>query len=284
MQCAWNKLLGILPIRIRADVDKAARETLQELRLRINAPPELVTAAGIRWLKGTISREDLDFVINAATHYSPWTAASAARGYLSAPGGHRIGLCGEMVCKDGSAAVLRSPHSLCIRVARDFPGIAEDIPRDRGSILILGAPGWGKTTLLRDLIRQLSSRHHVAVIDERQELFPDDFSPGRCQDTMSGCPKASAMEMVLRTMGPEWIAVDEITAREDVQALIRSANCGVKLLATAHGGCAEDFYSRNIYRPLLDAEVFQTLVVLRSDRTFTVERMEPCISNGLVPC
>ena len=284
MRCAWKELLGILPPGIRSDVDKAGREVLQELRLRINAPPELVTASGSFWLHRNFAREDLDFVVNAATHYSPWTASSAARGYITAPGGHRIGLCGEVVCKDGVPSGLRTVSSLCIRVARDFPGIAAGIGDIKGSVLILGAPGWGKTTLLRDLIRQLSAGQHVAVIDERRELFPEGFARGRCQDTLSGCPKGTAVEMVLRTMGPQWIAVDEITAEEDVRSLVRSAGCGVRLLATAHAGCLEDFYERPIYHPLWKENIFQTLVLLKQDRTFTVERMKPCISNGLVPC
>ena len=76
MKCAWKELLSILPMRIRGEVDAGGKETLQELRLRINAPPEMVCSTGVSWLKETITQDDLNFVVNAATRYSPWAASS----------------------------------------------------------------------------------------------------------------------------------------------------------------------------------------------------------------
>ena len=273
MECAWKELLGILPPGIRGDVDREGKEALQELRLRINAPPELVLPGKRKWLTGKTNQEDLNFVVNGATRYSPWTAASSSQGYLTAPGGHRIGLCGEAVCKDGIVTGLRTIRSVCIRVARDFPGIGKKAAGLDGSILILGAPGSGKTTLLRDLIRQRAQTRHVAVVDERCELFPDGFRQGLYQDTLTGCGKAQGIEMLLRTMGPEAIAVDEITAEADTRALLQAACCGVELMATAHAGSLEDFGRRRIYRPLREANLFQTILVLGQDQRFTVERM-----------
>ena len=273
MRCAWKELLGILPPGIRNEVDAAGKEALQELRLRLNAPPELVMGCGSQWLKGNITQEDLNFVVNTATRYSPWAAATTSQGYVTAPGGHRIGLCGEVICKDGLMTGMRTVRSLCIRVARDIPGIGKAAAERDTSILILGAPGTGKTTLLRDLIRQLAQRRHVAVVDERQELFPEGFEAGKLQDTLSGCSKIQGIEMLLRTMGPEYIAVDEITAEEDSLALVRAANCGVNLLATAHAGSLDDFRRRSVYRPLWEQHIFETVLVLQKDKTFTVERM-----------
>lgn len=273
MMCAWKELLGVLPIWMRQDVDELGREDLQELHMRLNAPPELVTSGRVLQLERIVTRDDLDYCINAASRYSPWAAATIAQGYLTAPGGHRIGICGEGVCRDGVVSGIREVTSLCVRVARDFPGIGKVILDLPGSVLILGAPGWGKTTLLRDMARQLSERHNVAVVDERRELFPDGFERGKRMDVLTGCPKSLGMDMVLRTMGPNWIALDEITAEEDCRALIQAANCGVRLLATAHAGSAQDFRSRTVYRPLAEQRVFETLVILRQDKTCTVERM-----------
>ena len=145
MMCAWKQLLSVLPPRLRPEVDRLGKNALQELRLRLGMPPELVLSGESRWLGCCVSREDLNYCINAASRYSPWAAATTAQGYLTAPGGHRIGLCGEVVCKDGVVTGIREISSLCIRVARDFPGIAKRAADAPGSILILGAPGWGKT-------------------------------------------------------------------------------------------------------------------------------------------
>lgn len=273
MMCAWKELLSILPQRIRQDVDSLGREALEELRLRIGGPPELVLGKESKWLSGNVTREELSFVVNAASRYSPWAASTVSQGYLTAPGGHRIGICGEAVCRNGSFAGIREPSSLCIRVARDFPGVAERAKGIQGSVLILGAPGWGKTTLLRDLIRKRGERVQTCVVDERGELFPPGFSRGKRLDVLTGCPKAEGILTVLRTMGPGVIGVDEITEERDCQALLQAANCGVSLLATAHACSLQDIRRRRIYAALLDHSVFDTFLVLHRDKSYTVERM-----------
>lgn len=277
MRCPWNELLSILPPRLRTEVDRQGRNELLELRLRLYDPVLLVLPGGNRELPTQTAREDLDFAVNAASRYSPWNAVTASQGYLTAPGGHRVGLCGDAVMKNGVFTGLRQVTSLCIRVARDFPGIAGQFPGDPGSVLIIGAPGWGKTTLLRDLIRKISNQPHpVSVVDERGELFPPGtaFPPGRSTDVLNGCPKPKGIEMLLRTMSPRYLAVDEITAQEDTQALCHAAYCGVNLLATAHAGSLRDFYARQVYRPLVDSGIFTMAAVLRPDRTYKLERME----------
>ncbi len=273
MRCAWNELLDILPPWLRGEVDRLGKKDLQELRLRINAPPELVLRKNDLWLTRNPQEEDLNFIVNTASRYSPWRATTAAQGYLTAPGGHRIGICGEAVCKEGIVTGIREIHSLCIRVARDFPGILTNLADIQGSVLIIGPPGWGKTTLLRDLIRQISKSETVAVVDERGELFPPGFAKGQKMDVLTGCPKNAGVEILLRTMGPSCIAVDEITAKGDCAALIQAANCGVRLLATAHAGSRKDFISRSVYRPLIEENVIHTLLILRRDKSYITERM-----------
>ncbi|MGM9548810.1 MAG: ATPase, T2SS/T4P/T4SS family [Faecousia sp.] len=273
MMCAWKQLLSVLPPRMRPEVDRLGKNSLQELRLRLGAPPELVFGGESRWLGGSVSREDIGYCVNAASRYSPWSAATAAQGYVTAPGGHRIGLCGEVVCRDGIVTGIREVSSLCIRIARDFPGIGKRAAEYPGSILILGAPGWGKTTLLRDLIRQIGERECVSVVDERGELFPEGLERGRRTDVLTGCPKSPGIDMVLKTMGPSCVAVDEITAEADARALLRAANCGVRLLATAHGTSSADFRKRLVYRPLAEHGVFQTLLILHPDKSYRAERV-----------
>ena len=275
MRCAWDALLSILPSRLRQQVDNLGRDTMQELRLRVGQPVELILSGQSRILGIQALEEDITFIVNAASHYSPWAAATSAKGYITAAGGHRIGVAGECVVQGGQVTGIRRATSLCIRVARGFPGIGDKAPKS-GSLLILGPPGAGKTTLLRELIRCRSEAGQaVAVVDERGELFPVGgvFSPGTRTDVLTGCSKVTGVEMALRTLSPACIAVDEITAQEDCQALLSVGWCGVELLATAHARDAKDLLRRKIYQPLADSGLFETVLILQPDKSWRMERM-----------
>ena len=275
MNCAWKELMAILPSWLSQQVDNRNQNTLQELRLRLNQPPQLICKDQTFWLSRDVTVDDLNFCINTASRYSPWSAQSAAHGYITAPGGHRIGLCGDAVMSGGSMTGIRTIRSVCIRVARDFPGIAVKFANYSGSILLIGPPGSGKTTLLRDLIRQISLHETVAVVDERCELFPNNFFQcGKALDILSACPKTVGIDILLRTMGPDTIAVDEITAATDCNSLIHAAWCGVRLLATAHAASLHDLQQRDVYAPLIQKKLFQHIFVLNRDKTVRDERME----------
>lgn len=264
----WNEqqLLSILPQRLRG----ADLQDVRELRLRLGQKPRLVTGGGYQELEGEVTGDELRYLINAASRYSPWSAQSITEGYLTAPGGHRIGLCG-----DGAGETLREITSVCIRIARDYDGIAAGLPME-GNLLILGAPGSGKTTLLRDLIRQRGRRRAVAVVDERREIFPEGFDRSGSIDVLSGVAKGRGMDMVLRSMSPRVIALDEITCAEDCEALIRAAWCGVELVATAHAGSVRDLKERQVYRPLVQTQLFTTVAVLDSKQCWHIREVEPC--------
>ena len=273
MICAWNELIGILPIHMRQEVDRLGKDRAQETTLRLGKPPGLLFCGKTVNIGGVVTTDDIQFVVNTACRYSPWTAASTSSGYITAPGGHRIGICGEAVLTQGHMSGFRTIRSLNIRVARDFPGIGQPLSGITGNILIIGRPGSGKTTLLRDLIRCRSHKENVAVVDERGELFPQGLSSGVFTDIITGCSKPQGIDAVLRTMGPDTIAVDEITAEEDCDALVQAGWCGVRLIATVHGCSLQDLRSRRVYRPILDSGIFDTLVVLQQDKSYRTERI-----------
>lgn len=268
MKCTQSQLGAIVPCRIRSCIEKEEWGRITELRLRLGRPGVMVMTDRVRQLEGTVTQEDLQFLVNTASRYSPWSASGMKDGFLTAPGGHRIGLCGEWT---GNG--FRSLSSVCVRVAKDLRGISDGIPL-RESILILGPPGSGKTTLLRDLVRRLAvtGRGSVAVVDERWEVFPAGFDTGGA-DVLSGCGKPEGIPMVLRTMGPDWIAVDEITAQADCAALVQAGWCGVKLIATAHAAGVANLMARPVYGPLVDTKLFRTAVVLGTDRQWHMERI-----------
>ena len=280
MKCAWQMFINLLPVWMREEVDRLSRHDLQELRLRIDMPPQLITSGGALYLGRPCSYDDLTFCVNVASRYSPWSAQTASQGYITAPGGHRIGLCGSGINSSESHSGIQHITSVCIRVARDFPGLASTIKDIVGSVLIIGRPGCGKTTLLRDLIRQLSDYRQlcVSVVDEKGELFPQAhkqmcFSPGRNTDVLSGSKKKQGIESVLRNMSPDVIAMDEITAHEDCQALLHAGWCGVQLLATAHAGSRNDLFHRVVYKPMIESKLFDHLIVMKPDKSWQLERM-----------
>lgn len=272
MICAWKELLAILPQWIKSELTESDAETLREIRLRLSCPVELVRNSMSQWLTRLVSTEDLDFCINTASRYSPWAAESIRNGYLTTDGGHRIGICGDAVVKDGVLTGFRKISSLCIRVAKDYPGIAGNYLLRNESVLILGAPGSGKTTLLRDLLRRISEQYIVSVIDERGEIFPNGIRRGKRMDVITSCEKQQGIENAMRTMGPECIGVDEITTEEDCLSIMRAFGCGVRLIATAHACGINDFQNRIVYQPLIRMGVFQTYLVLNKACQYTVVR------------
>lgn len=280
MRCAWQEYLRLLPFWMRKEVNDFGQDSLQELRLRTGQFPKMILNQKTRALEQAVVMDDLNYVINAASQYSPWAASTISNGYITAAGGHRIGICGDAVMQNGILTGIRSPTSLCIRVARDFPGIASALQTYDGSVLIIGPPGSGKTTLLRDLIRHRASvdKGSVGVIDERGEIFPayggtSCYLQGQNMDVLTGCGKKQGIDILLRTMSPNCIAVDEITQESDCKALLNAGWSGVLLLATAHAASRNDLVSRPVYRPLLANHLFDTLIILRADKSWKAERM-----------
>ncbi len=223
-----------------------------------------------------VSAEDLQEVLSRATRYSVHSFEDNIRqGFVTIEGGHRLGLCGTAILRGDAIGGLRELSSINLRIAGQQFGAADTLmtqiyeENHVHSTLIVSPPAWGKTTLLRDCIRQLSEKGiRVGVADERFEIAGSYdgqpcFALGPTTDVLSGAPKAQAVLQLVKTMSPKVLVMDEITAPEDVQALSYAMHCGVAVIATAHALDFADFRQRPVYQPLLQSNVFSFAAEIR---------------------
>ncbi len=280
------------PQTVQATVERfAPAERIEEIRFRIGRPMQVRTEKKTTSLPLTVTRPFLDELTDRAAQRSTYaTQQMLQNGFLILPGGHRLGLSGTAVMQNGAVQTLRLISSANLRIARALPGIAEGCAArlwtHPASTLLFGAPGSGKTTLLRDLIRLLSDRQgkRICVVDERLELAAcldgaPQFDLGENTDVLSGAAKECGIALLLRSMNPEWIALDEITAAQDVEAVVRASYCGVRFLATAHAASREELLSRPLYRSLMQAGVFRNLICIRPDHSVKIEKEGPPCSD-----
>ncbi len=280
----YDGAVQLLPYPLRSaarSLPGGDRAVAEELRLRAGRPMTALLPDGEVTLGGgAVTRNDIETLVEIATGASVHTSREQLRrGFLVVRGGYRIGLCGSVYSVDGRVAGFSSYSSAAIRVSRQMPGIAKRIMPGltRGgafrSCLIIAPPGAGKTTLLRDVIVQLSdvTGLRVALADERSEVAAmaggdAQMDVGRRTDVLDACPKAEAVMMLLRSMNPQVVALDEITDPADIRAIGVCRNCGVSLLATAHGSGIADLRLRPLYRDLFEDGVFETFVIIRMER------------------
>ena len=266
----------------------AQKENTNELRLRAGCPMTAV-CGGREEPVGVapVTAEDLRDTLARAARWSVHSYADCLKsGYLPLAGGHRLGICGTAGVQNGQVVGIRVLSSLNLRIAQEHPGMADGLldgvsePDDVENTLILSPPGFGKTSLLRDMIRTLSSRGiRVGVADERGELAAlhegvPGFSLGTCCDVLEGCPKAAAAIQLIRTMSPDVVALDELTDPTDLEAVQWAANCGVAVLATIHARDAAELARKPFYRQLLDARIFTRAVVIARDGQNRICRSE----------
>ena len=295
-QCNTQEFLRaarLLPPGLRSEVlnlPEWLTDGAEEIRLRTGRAPTLVLSGSETEILPShrISSSELQLVLEIATRASAHTYADSIRqGFVTGEGGCRIGLCGTAVAEDSRILSIRRLSSLCIRIPREKQGCADGIFKELTSggfrsTIIISPPGAGKTTLLRELVRLLSdSGTRISLVDERSEVagtFEGQpcFDVGVRTDVLTGAPKGEGIFLLLRAMAPQLIAFDEITSPADIEAAETAANCGVSLLATAHGTGISDLTERELYRKLLDRHIFARAVVIENQkgrRRYTVEEL-----------
>lgn len=289
-----RELMKIFARRIRSvleqlDIDY---ENLQEIRLRINGPLLIIyegreyfvtERAKLTKRPGEalkVDKQDIQETLEYVGNYSLYAFEEEVKqGFLTIQGGHRVGIAGKTVIEGDKVKSLKYISYLNVRVSHQIKGCADDILplMVRGDevyhTLIISPPRCGKTTLLRDIIRQLSDGtdafegHTVGVVDERSEIggsylgvLGNDL--GIRTDVMDCCPKAEGMMMLVRSMSPQIIAVDEIGDYADAHAIETVIHCGCKLIATVHGSSIEDIRQKPLLEKLVREHTFDRYLIL----------------------
>ncbi|AET66697.1 stage III sporulation protein AA [Desulfosporosinus orientis DSM 765] len=279
---------------ILANLKDVAFHETEELRLRAGQPFQIRTLAKDLFINKegeatspqkayVVKHEDLVSALERMTQSSVYAAEEDFRqGFITLPGGNRVGITGKIILLHGNIQTIKHISSLNLRIARDISGLASKILplllSDDGNVrhtLIISPPRAGKTTFLRDLIRSISNGVPqiglrgltVGVVDERGELAGmwqgvPTYDLGLQTDIMDSCPKASGLSMLVRSMSPQVVAMDEIGHMDDVAAITDALRTGVRILCTAHASSFEEAHRRPAIAALLDQGVFERLVVL----------------------
>lgn len=281
-----EEILQIMPERIRRVVMQAVTEweSLQEIHIR-NGRHIVLVIKGEKILPDqggqVVGAREFREILEHISNYSLYAFEEEIRkGYLTIPGGHRVGVAGKVLLDQGQVRTIRHITFLNIRVSHEILGCADRImpvlfDKDRFlSTLIVSPPGAGKTTLLRDIVRQTATGggmfppKNVSVIDERSEIagcymgVPQRDVGIHC-DVLDACQKQEGIRMMLRSMAPEVIAVDEIGAPQDYEALITALTSGCALLATVHGNSFPHIREKPQLKRMLDERMFERVLFLQ---------------------
>lgn len=305
MICVSQKeeILKVLSLNLRSIVKKMKMDfgRLQEIRIRSGAPFMVVYDGEEYFVEpdGKMTREmghpyyicqnEVKETMEFISNYSMYAFEEELRqGFITIQGGHRVGVTGKIILEQERIKNIRYISFINIRLAHQIIGCAEPVLPyilQGNSIyhtLIISPPRCGKTTLLRDMIRQLSNGSrdrkgmNVGVVDERSELGAcyqgkPQNDLGYQTDILDCCPKKEGMMMLVRSMSPKVIAVDEIGFREDVEALEYVMNCGVKILATVHGRSMEEIRSKPVLGRMVQEKLFQRYILLSAGQVGKIE-------------
>lgn len=265
-----------LPKAVARPLNALPEGSLREIRVRAGQSIRLSTRQGETICPCEPTPQQVAQMAEALCEHALYARAEEQRsGFVTLRGGHRMGLCGRVICQGQSIRALRDISSFCIRIAGQWRGAADgligQLTDENGfcrSTLIVGLPGMGKTTLLRDSLRRLSEAgRRVCVVDERSEIAAmcdglPQLEVGPCTDVLDGCGKEAGLRWLLRSLSPEVLVTDELSDTLDAQAALEAIRSGVSMLATVHGRDLDSVCGRNTLYPLIRDRAFERYAVL----------------------
>ena len=252
---------------------------VQEIRVKIEKPLIINLANEEVVLNYKVTREDIKYILQRISNYSLYAYEEEIKqGFITIKGGHRVGLAGECVMDGGKIKTIRNISSLNIRICREIKGCSKKVMKyiyDGNKVyntLIISPPKCGKTTILRDIARNISScKKKLAIIDERSEIASSylgvpQMDVGIRADVLDNCLKSEGMIMAIRSLSPEVIICDEIGTNKDIDALQIAFNSGVNIIVTLHGSSIDDFLKRNVFKELIENNIVQRVIVLGNSK------------------
>ncbi|MEG1004135.1 stage III sporulation protein AA [Clostridium sp.] len=296
--------LNIFPPKIMNMINNYSNDGMQEIRMKINKPIIIYTNNREIILHYDLTKEDLKYILQRISNYSIYAYEEEIKqGFITLKGGHRVGLAGECVMDNNKVKTIKNIASINIRICREIIGCSQKVLKYIVSdnkiknTLIISPPKCGKTTILRDVARVLSSGDRefrltgkkVVVIDERSEIGASylgvpQMDVGIRTDVLDNCLKTEGMLMAIRSLSPEVLICDEIGTYEDIKTLNTAFNSGVNIVVTVHGSNFEDIKNRKAFNELFNSGIIERVVVLSSrfgvgtiDNIYSVNRKGECV-------
>ncbi|WP_297519101.1 stage III sporulation protein AA [uncultured Clostridium sp.] len=278
-----DKILRLLPKGISNSVmELKEKASIEEIRLSIGKKLRIIVKGQEVVKPYVVTNEDIKIIIQKISNYSLYAVEEEIRqGYITIEGGHRVGLAGQCIIQNNTIKTIKHISSLNIRVAREIIGCSDKIMKyiisgkNIKNTLIISPPRCGKTTLLRDISRNISNGYkplalngkRVVIIDERSEIAScyrgvAQMDVGERTDIYDNCLKGEGLMMAIRTMSPDVIICDEIGSSKDIEGIIMAYNSGVNVICTLHGNNIEDLYKRDIFRDILNQKLIEKVILL----------------------
>ena len=278
-----EKILRLLPKSIASMISELNKKnTIEEIRIGIGKKLRIIENGNEIVKPYVATSEDIKGIVQKISNYSLYAIEDEIRqGYITVDGGHRVGIAGQCIMQGNSVKTIKHISSLNIRIAREVIGSSDKVMRhiisgERvNNTLIISPPRCGKTTILRDISRNLSSGYsrlglkgkRVVIIDERSEIAScyrgvPQMDVGDRTDVYDNCKKEEGLIMAIRTMSPEVIICDEIGSDKDIEGIISAYNSGVNVICTLHGNSVDDLYNREVFREVLKQKLIKKVIVL----------------------